>query len=231
MGGITILKRLVLGISVGLTIVLSPVVSTYWSNFGVKATATEKDELRKKAIKFRETYGMDTSETYIEHIIQSEKIDDDFERVHGTPVTESEMKVYEKRMKQIDETHKVIEKFKTNYSHIYAGGYYNAKSGKAHIQLAKEEDVTEFIKNEIDFPEDVIIEYVEYSENELLSLQNLLQLQMRNNANLLSLGIDVYSNKLLVGLKDLNEETMSSIKVLVENPNMLKFEQIDIIPL
>lgn len=187
----------------------------------------DRDIMKHNAKAFRELFGMNTSDEYIEVIISKGYLEDEFEKTFGTPVTPEERKVYEQRM-QIEQEGPIIAEVIRNTHKDQFGGYYlDSTVGTISIILKPENSKT--IQSEIlrqtKFSENIRFVEGKYTEIELKKVQEIIEEKALLNNLATGVEIDVYNNKLRVQLTNLSEESKGMILNLVQDPNMIEFSE------
>lgn len=181
--------------------------------------SAEDKAAEKRAIEFRKEYGMDTSNEHISKIL-SEKIDTEFEKTIGTPLTDEELKIYEDRVavkKEVLSVREVLKQDIENYGDIY----YSPEDGTLVVQVKSDDiGVKETVKKKTSMADRIKFEKVEYSTKDFEDAEAAITALAGETVK--AIIPDVINNKLIVILNNEDVNAIDQVKKIIKDSNILE---------
>ncbi len=195
--------------------------SVYIANGSLsRGTVNAEDKAaEKRAIEFRKEYGMDISNGHINKIL-SEKIDTEFEKMIGTPLTDEELAIYEDRVavkKEVLLVREVLKQDTENYGDIY----YSPEDGTLVVQVKSDDlAVKEKVKKNTSMVDRIRFEIVKYSTKDFEDAEAAITALAGEAVK--AIIPDVMNNKLIVILNNEDVNAVDRVKKIIKDSNILE---------
>lgn len=107
-----------------------------------------QESLAVEAKKFREIYGLDSSDKYVMDTLLNRELQTDYEKLLGFPLTDEELSIIGERDKAMDASQNIRDTMELKYNDIFGGIYFDATNGVTTVYIT-DIDRKEEIKSEL----------------------------------------------------------------------------------